>query len=141
MPCGRTLEFGNDRIRVTQNLAISRQLTGNGDVALLSSLLAVTNGVYRGRCQADDQNHEERDKALPSAHGAVVRMVAGLKEALFRLAERRVAYGVGADPGGCFGGGFQEVAAVEVRRIVGVPFPVGGDALQPGTDDTVRVVF
>ena len=65
--------------------------------------------------------------------------LAGVQEVTFGLAERRVASGISADPGGGAGRCRQEAATVEVGPVAGVAGPLGGRSVQPGADDPVRV--
>ena len=85
------------------------------------------------------QGEQASDHCLPPADGPAVSMAAGVQEVTLGLAERRVAGGIGADPGGGVGGGLQQAAAVEVGRVAGVAGPLGGGGVQPGADDPVGV--
>ena len=126
--------------------AFGGELAGQGDGMLVAGAGGVVHGVLAGeegegrdRGQADDQGHEQSDEPLPSADGPPVGVAAGVQEVAFGLAERRVAGGVGADPGGGVGGGRQQAAAVEVGPVAGVAGPLGGGGVQPGADDPVGV--
>src|SRR6185437_7010664 len=93
---------------------------------VVHSVLAGEEGESGDRGQADDQRHQQSDEPLPPADGPPVGVAAGVQEVAFGLAERQVAGGVGADPGGGFGRGGQQGATVEVGRVAGVAGPVGG---------------
>ena len=64
---------------------------------------------------------------------------AGVEEVAFGPAERRVAGGVGADPGGGAGRCLQQAAGIEVGPVAGVAGPLGGGGAQPGAGDPVGV--
>ena len=66
-------------------------------------------------------------------------MATGVEEVTLGLAERQVAGGIGADPGGGAGRGLQQAAAVEVGRVAGMAGPLGGGGVQPGAGDPVGV--
>ena len=106
---------------------------------------AGVGGVVHGDPGGGDGGQGEGEKAgdhcLPPARGPAVGAAAGVQEVTLGLAERRVAGGVGADPGGGVGGGLQQAAAVEVGRVAGVAGPLGGGGVQPGADDPVGVGF
>ena len=126
--------------------AFGGELAGQGDGMLVAgsggvvhSVLAGGEGDGRDRGQADDQGHQQSDKPLPPADGPPVSMATGMQEVTFGLAERRVARGIGTDPGGGIGGSGQQGAAIEVGRVAGVAGPVGGGGAQPGAGDPVGV--
>ena len=66
-------------------------------------------------------------------------LAAGVQEVTLGLAQRRVAAGIGADPGRGLGRCLQQAAAVEIGRVAGLAFPLGGGGVQPGADDPVGV--
>ncbi len=110
-----------------------------GAGGVVHGVLAGEEGEGSDRGQADDQGHEQCDEPLPPAYGPAVGVAAGVQEVTLGLAERRVAGGIGADPGGGAGRGLQQAAAVEVGPVAGVAGPLGGGGVQPGADDPVGV--
>ena len=105
------------------------------------ALAALCTAIPAAVTAVSGEGEEAGDHCVPPARGAAVSAVAGVEEVTFGLAERRVARGIGADPGGGFGGGLQQAAAVEVGRVAGVACPFGCDVVQPGADDPVGVGF
>ena len=115
---------------------------GDRDVTLVRSLLAAARTASTAAAaRPTTRAMRKAMKACRAPRASAVSTVAGVEEVTFGLAERRVAGGIGADPGGGFGGGLQQAAAVEVGRVAGVARPVGGDVVQPGADDPVGVGF
>ena len=117
--------------------AFGGELAGQGDGMLPGDIGGVADGDPGGGEGGQGEGEEARDHCLPTARLAAVGAVAGVQEILFGLAERRVAGGVGADPGSGVGGGLEQAAGVEVGRVAGVAGPLGGGGVQPGADDPV----
>src|SRR6185437_16044821 len=126
--------------------AFGGELAGQGDGMLVAGDGGVVRGgggVVRGDPGGGngDQGEGEQagDHGLPPADAPPVGVVAGVQEVTLGRAERRVAGGIGTDPGGGFSGGRQQGAAVEVGPVAGVAGPLGGGGVQPGADDPVGV--
>ena len=85
--------------------------------ALRAAIPALLHGDPGGGDGGQGEGEQAGDHCVPPARGAAAGAVAGVQEVTFGLAQRRVAGGVGADPGGGFGGGLQQAAAVEVGRV------------------------
>src|SRR5262249_3821420 len=98
---------------VADEPALAAQLSGGHDVKPVRHLLAGADGHHGGRGEPEDQGSEERDEALPPAHGAAGRAAAGGEEGGFgRAGGRGGGGGAGADRGGGAGAGWRRVAAV-----------------------------
>ena len=106
---------------------------------LVAGAGGVADGDPGGGEGGQGEGEQAGDHCLPPADGPPVRMAAGVQEVTLGLAERRVAAGIGADPGGGLGRCLQQAAAVEVGRVAGVAGPLGGGGVQPGADDPVGV--
>ena len=126
--------------------AFGGELAGQGDGMLVAGAGGVVRGgggVVRGDPGGGDGDQGEGEQAsdhcLPPADAPPVSMAAGAQEVTLGLAERRVAGGIGADPGGGVGRRGQQAAGVEVGRIAGVAGPVGGGGVQPGAGNPVGV--
>src|SRR5262249_5891354 len=135
---------------ITRNdcFAFRRELARDGGRALLVGGHALLVGAG-GRGSSDtrpgngggQQNDQDAGERPPPASPTGGRTLAGIEEVTFGLAERQIAGRVGGGPGRGSGGGLQQAAAVEVRRVAGLAFPFGGDVVQPGADDPVGVGF
>src|SRR5712691_10113263 len=106
---------------------------------LLGSVGGIAYGDPGGGGGGQGEGQEASDHCVSPACGAAVSAVAGAEEVALGLAQRRVARGIGADPGGGLGGSREQAAAVELGRIAGVACPFGGDVVQPGPEDPVGV--
>ena len=126
--------------------AFGGELAGQGDGMLpfaTSSVARGGGGVVDGDPGRGDggqrQGEQAGDHCPPQADGTPVSMATGVQEVTLGLAERRVAGGIGADPGGGAGRGLQQAAAVEVGPVAGVAGPLDGGGVQPGASDPVGV--
>ena len=119
--------------------AFGGELAGQGDGMLVAGAGGVVDGDPGGGDGGQGQGEQASDHCLPPADGPPVSTAAGVEEVTFGLAERRVAGGVSADPGGGVGRGLQQAAAVKVGRVAGLAGPLGGGGVQPGADDPVGV--
>ena len=106
---------------------------------LVAGVGGVVDGDPGGGEGGQGEGEQASDHCLPPADGPTVSMATGVEEVTLGLAERRVAGGISAYPGGGAGGGLQQAAAVKVGRVAGLAGPLGGGGVQPGADDPVGV--
>src|SRR5262249_58065506 len=90
-----------------------------------SSVTRGGRGVVDGDPGGDERGQREGDHCLPPASGPLVSMATGVQEVAIGPAERWMAGGVGADPGGGAGRCSQQAAGVEVGPATGVAGPPG----------------
>ena len=119
--------------------AFGGELAGQGDGMLVAGAGGVVDGDPGGGDGGQGQGQQASDHCLPPADGPPVSMATSVEEVTFGLAERWVAGGVSADPGGGVGRGLQQAAAVKVGPVAGLADPLGGGGAQPGADDPVGV--
>ena len=107
--------------------------------ALCAAVAALCDGDPGGGDSDQGEGEQASDHCLPPADGPPVSVAAGAQEVTLGLAERRVAGGIGADPGRGVGRCGQQAAGVEVGPVAGLAGPLGGGGAQPGADDPVGV--
>ena len=119
--------------------AFGGELAGQRDGMLVAGAGGVADGDPGGGDGDQGEGEQARDHRLPRADSPAVRTAAGVEEVTLGLAQRRVAAGIGADPGGRVGCRLQQAAAVEIGRVAGLAGPLRGGGMQPGADDPVGV--
>ena len=119
--------------------AFGGELARQGDRMLVAGAGGIVDGEPGGGQGGQGESDKAGDRCPPPAHGMAVSMAAGVEEVTLGLAERRVAGGIGADPGGGAGRCGQQGAGVKVGAVAGVAGPLGGGGVQPGADDAVGV--